>query len=698
MSRRLLPLAALALLGASRLPEIRDGDTRAWWRATEELAGDDMEGRDTGSPAYDRAAALVARRFAAAGLKPAGVNGAWFQPLRFRDLTLDARASTMSVGGEPLRLLHDVTLRPSPGMPRRLDAGLAFRGYCAADAMGDVRGKLVLCYGWRRAGLTDAGTRLAAAERAGAAGVVTIADPGFTVEPMRWPVPYARTVMPADAAPPPGDRMLVATLNPDSLPRVLAGSGQDAGALLAAGSAGRPLPSFDLPGRFTASLVVDERQTRSANVLGLLPGTDPRLARQVIVLSAHLDGYGRGEPVRGDGLYNGALDDAAYVALLEQLAARRAGRGYRRPVLFAAFTGEEKGLLGATAFVAHPTVPRASLAADINLDQLRPLFPLDLLTVHALGDTTLGDAVRGTAAAMGIAVQLDPEPERGLLRRADHWPFLAGGVPATGFVFGYRPGTDSERRYRQWYETRYHKPQDDPGAADRLDGGGQVQTASSIGWSTPSPMPTRRPRGSRAARSAAELLRQQQRELGRQLAREKPDRAVARGHPPPRLTVQPHAPAGRLQRRRAARQQSGDRARQHVARSAGCKAGAAAEKVQHLALGRGDVRLRSLERDHRAKPRRHLASDPRGLRLDLVHLLAGQRGHLALVRRQHQSPPERGEQLGEIARARHRLRVEHHLGLLRGFTDQRAHQRLRDLLGRHARAEHQRVTPRHRMA
>lgn len=459
MPKLLALLATLALIGASRLPDIRDADTRAWWRATEQLAGDEMQGRDTGSPGYDRAAALVARRFAAAGLTPAGENGTWFQTLNFRDLTVDARASGIGVGGMRLRLLHDITLRPSPGMPRRVDATLAFRGYCAADAMDDVRGKLVLCYGWQRTGLTDAATRLAVVEKAGAIGIVTIADPGFAVDPMRRPVAYARRVSPTDGAPPAGDRMLVATLNPDALARMLAGSGQDAGALLAAGSVGRPLPRLDLPARFQASLAVRERSTRSANVLALLPGTDPRLSAQVIVLSAHLDGYGHGEPVRGDGLYNGALDDAAYVALLERLAARRGG--YRRPVLFAAFTGEEKGLLGASAFVAHPTVPRASLAADINLDQLRPLFPLDLLTVHALDDTTLGDTVQATAAAMGVAVQHDPEPKRGLLRRADHWPFLAAGIPATGFVFGYRSGTDAERRYREWYKLRYHKPQDD---------------------------------------------------------------------------------------------------------------------------------------------------------------------------------------------------------------------------------------------
>jgi Zn-dependent M28 family amino/carboxypeptidase len=130
-------------------------------------------------------------------------------------------------------------------------------------------------------------------------------------------------------------------------------------------------------------------------------------------------------------------------------------------VLFAAFTGEEKGLLGSRWFVAHPTVPIGSIVADINLDQLRPIFPLDLLTVHALDDSTLGDAVRSVASGLGIEVQLDPEPQRQLLRRSDHWPFIQAGIPATGFVFGYRPGSESEQRYRHWYQVQYHRPQDD---------------------------------------------------------------------------------------------------------------------------------------------------------------------------------------------------------------------------------------------
>jgi Zn-dependent M28 family amino/carboxypeptidase len=130
-------------------------------------------------------------------------------------------------------------------------------------------------------------------------------------------------------------------------------------------------------------------------------------------------------------------------------------------LLFAAFTGEEKGLLGSSWFVAHPTIPIANMAADVNLDQLRPLFPLRILTAEALDDTTLGGTARAVAAAMQIEIRADAEPERNLLKRADQYPFLVAHVPAISFVFGYDPGTEAENRYREWYQTRYHRPQDD---------------------------------------------------------------------------------------------------------------------------------------------------------------------------------------------------------------------------------------------
>jgi Zn-dependent M28 family amino/carboxypeptidase len=133
----------------------------------------------------------------------------------------------------------------------------------------------------------------------------------------------------------------------------------------------------------------------------------------------------------------------------------------KRSLLFCAFTGEEKGLLGSNYFVEHPTVPLSQLAADINLDQLRPLFPLRILTALAIDDSSLGAVARKIGTEMGIELRPDAEPERNLLRRADHYPFLRAGVPAIDFIFGYDAGTDAERRYREWYQVRYHRPQDD---------------------------------------------------------------------------------------------------------------------------------------------------------------------------------------------------------------------------------------------
>jgi hypothetical protein len=451
-------IASAAILLTAAAPPKLDPDTASWWATTAQLSNDRMEGRDTGSPAYERAAKLVAAKFAAAGLRPAGENGGWFQRVPMHEVAV--LGAKLSAGGRPLLFLHDLTVSPSDAMPRRLDVPLAYGGYCAPSALADVRGRIVICHGTHRPGLPGMAEREEAVRAAGGIGMMTIADPGFTVEPPRWPYAYARTVTLAGANTS-ADRFVKFTLNAQSLGKLLGGARRNAALLIADGSAGRPLPSFAIPARLHAEFTVRQRDIASPNVLAMLPGSDPKLAGQAIVLSAHLDGYGYGEPVNGDRLYNGTLDDAAYVALLIRLAERRQGHPYRRPILFAAWTGEEKGLLGSRWFIAHPTVPLSRIAADINLDQLRPIFPLKLLTVHALDDTSLGDDVRAVAASLGIAVQKDPEPERNLLQRSDQWPFLQAGIPATAFVFGYRPGSRSEQIYRQWYRTGYHKPQDD---------------------------------------------------------------------------------------------------------------------------------------------------------------------------------------------------------------------------------------------
>ena len=387
-----------------------------------------------------------------------------------------------------LKFLYEITTTPVAKTLLEGEGALTFRGYCGADAMAEVKGKIVLCFGTQRAGLPNASERAANARSAGAVGVVSVDDPYFTIEPPRWPYAYARSVtldLPQVSAinrrgtpTLPGMR-----LSDAAFAKLLEGSGQDAAAILKTGGAKEPLKSFDLKAKLTVKLHTTEKDISSPNVLAVLPGSDPALRDQYVVVAAHLDGYGFGTAVEGDNLYNGALDDAAYVALLIQMAddfrdgVQRAAteklgintgtyKGTtlapaKRSVLFCAFTGEEKGLLGSTWFVGHPTVPVAQMAADINLDQLRPLFPLKILTALAIHDTTLGATATKLGANEGIELREDREPERGLLRRADHYPFLQAGVPAIGFVFGFDPGTDAEKRYRQWYGTQYHRPQDD---------------------------------------------------------------------------------------------------------------------------------------------------------------------------------------------------------------------------------------------
>ena len=125
----------------------------------------------------------------------------------------------------------------------------------------------------------------------------------------------------------------------------------------------------------------------SSNIVASLPGSDPQLKNEYVVLSAHIDHVGIGEPVNGDRIYNGAMDNASGVAVLLDVAAslKAHPENLKRSLLFVFVTGEEKGLLGSKYFAAHPTVDAKSMVADINIDMFRPLVPLKLITVLGIG-------------------------------------------------------------------------------------------------------------------------------------------------------------------------------------------------------------------------------------------------------------------------------------------------------------------------
>lgn len=465
--RNLFATIVACALTACASPQI-DAQTAAWWRTTEALSNDAMEGRDTGSPGYDRAAAYVADRFEQAGLTPAGDNGTFFQRIAFTDVEVISEGTSFHIAYDhsngmprPLRFLHDISVQASWSLPATLDAPLAFRGYCAPSDMTNVRGAIVVCFGARRTGQTTGAARLAAVTEAGALGIVTVDDMAFSLEPPRWPLAYARTVTLATISARP-HTIPSLRLNADAFIEIANMSGQNGADILARGGRGEAMASFDIPARLQARFATRERQYTSDNVLAVLPGADPALADEPVLLIAHLDGYGYGTPVNGDRLYNGTLDDAAYVATLISFADARRGQGFRRPVILAAVTAEEKGLWGSRWLAANPTPNARPPIAVLNLDQLRPLYPLTILTTLGLNDSTLGQTVRDVAGPMGIEVRPDLEPERGLLRRTDHWPFMERGVPAVSFLFGFdASNTEAAAAYRDWYENRYHAPQDD---------------------------------------------------------------------------------------------------------------------------------------------------------------------------------------------------------------------------------------------
>lgn len=440
------------------LPADIPDSLRQWWSYTEALSNDSMQGRDTGSEGYQRAAAYVVSQFQSAGLKPAGSSG-YYQPVPMHEVRLMTNESSLrlvgSSGAEDLAWLRDITLPAAVATPEQLSGPLVFVGSDAREA--DLSGKIVVRF---RTGTL--GNSSSQPQFDGAAAVITI-DSTTGPEPPRWPVAYSVSMRLIDDPLPRAPKQLMFRFNPASAEKLFAGSDHTYQELRSLSDAGKPLPTFQIPQRLEAKMRFHTRDLTSDNIVAVLPGSDAELSKEYVAISAHLDGYGFGEAWNGDNLYNGTFDDAAYVATLMDFADRlhKTQARPKRSILFCVFTGEEKGLLGSKYFTTHLTVPRQQLAADINLDQLRPIFPLRILTALALTDSTLGETARQVATAMGIRLQTDPEPERNLLRRSDHFSFMQIGVPAMGFIFGYQKGSSEEATYRRWYAERYHSPADD---------------------------------------------------------------------------------------------------------------------------------------------------------------------------------------------------------------------------------------------
>ena len=204
----------------------------------------------------------------------------------------------------------------------------------------------------------------------------------------------------------------------------------------------------------------------SHNVIGTVRGTDPALAGQHVVLSAHWDAYGIGKPVQGDSIYNGALDDGSGVTALLALARVFARHPQRRPLTFLFTTAEEWGLLGAHAFVCSGPLPADRIVANLNLDDgIELLGPKRDAAPLGIELSTLGETVRQVSVRSGLSVSPDPYPEEGFFLRADNYPFARAGIPALYMALGTNPVNGSKEyvdaKVKEYLEKHYHQPSDD---------------------------------------------------------------------------------------------------------------------------------------------------------------------------------------------------------------------------------------------
>ena len=479
----LLLLAAAGVVLAATVDYNAEG--QRWWSHIQFLASDDLQGRDTGSPGHLKAAHYIASEYERAGLKPAGTSG-YIQPVPFNVQQIVENQSSLALlrngKAEPLVLGDDATFSLRGDIQPDTEAGAVFAGYALQvpenhydDLAGlDLKGKIVVYLaggpssipGPLKAHYSSGGERWKYLKAAGAVGTAAIQNPKSMDIP--WSRARLSRFMPSMSLADPsldesqGLRLAV-TINAEQADKWFRGSGHTIAEILADSDNDRPLPHFALPVSVRAHVQLKKWKLESQNVAALLPGTDPKLRNEYVVLTSHLDHVGVGEPINGDKIYNGAMDDASGVASDLEIARmlHDANAKPRRSVLFVNVTGEEKGLQGSRYFAAHPTVNGKNLVADINMDMFLPLHSLHYLEVQGLGESTLGDDIRAVSKAAGVEVQADKEPQRNLFIRSDQYSFIRRGVPALAFKFGYLPGSPEEKLHKDWLRDRYHAPSDD---------------------------------------------------------------------------------------------------------------------------------------------------------------------------------------------------------------------------------------------
>ena len=466
------------------------------------LADDSMQGRDTASPEELIAGNYLADFHRSLGLLPAGDDSTYFQSVPFTGSVTRGYTFTFTTPSGTKTLSADADnadpILITAGSPGLQEGAIVFGGLGIQDTtLGirhldgvEVRGNYVLIYNdipSSATGWTPNRRYRDLVLNRGAKGIITIssdsaADFALDVDLMRggFGEPSGLRLPSANAQP--RLQLQYYTILPDLASAILGGGLTEQGVRdLEASLAANPR-SFS-PRAITASLSVNgatgDESFPGRNVAALLPGSDPELAHEVIVLMAHYDHVGVGAADEsGDRIYNGADDNGSGTVGLMALAnalneAKKAGVGPRRSILFLHVTGEEKGLLGSRYYSDNPTIPIANTIANINVDMIGRIESKryesgDTNYVYLIGASLISSKVDSLVRAANdktTKIFLDPglndlnDPQQ-IYRRSDHWNFGRLGVPFAFFFSGIHDD--------------YHRPSDSPdkityeAMADRL--------------------------------------------------------------------------------------------------------------------------------------------------------------------------------------------------------------------------------------
>ena len=453
------------------------------------LADDLLEGRGTGSRGHAIAARYIAGQLQSMGYAPAGDSGTYFQKVPFVGMTIQPEGCALTVDGQQLKYGEEAIYTPRAGTAQGDVSGdLVFAGYAISapefkydDYPKDLKGKIaVVLYGAPHSDRDDFfptaasavysdGTRKSRelAQR-GAVGIITVLTPAVAAHlPFSFfarQTSFEQMVHLEGDKPGGGSALPGARIPYNLLQRLLAKSGKNADQIFKDGTAGKLKP-FDLGMRASLKVSAALRKFDSENVVALLRGGE-RAAENVLV-SAHLDHIGIGPAIQGDTIYNGASDNASGVSAMLEVARAFAALPKRPPrsVLMVAVTGEEKGLQGSEYFAKHPTVPLASIVADVNFDGVSWDFePFDMVALGA-EHSTLERHVQAALSAMKMKESPDSQPEQVFFIRSDQYSFVKRGIPSIFPSAGQQDerGDTAIRRAADDFYTKnhYHAPSDE---------------------------------------------------------------------------------------------------------------------------------------------------------------------------------------------------------------------------------------------